>query len=135
MVPTLQELTGSWTLVDAKVEFENGEQKDIYGPSPSGSIMFADNRMMAVLTSSARLPSAAPDELFRTMMAYTGTFKLQGAELTINVDTAWTPSWVGTTQKRSASLDDAGLLSLRTEKQGHPLYPGQQVVGLLTWRK
>jgi len=90
--------------------------------------------MTAIVTNSARPPSAAPDELFRTMMAYAATFKLQGDELAINVETAWTPSWVGTTQKRSASLE-GGLLSLGTEKQGHPLYPGKQVVGVLTWRK
>jgi hypothetical protein len=130
-----EQLVGSWTLVAGKSEFENGDVMDIYGPNPAGSIIFtSNNRMMAVVTSRSRSASASPDELFRTMMAYTGTFDLKGNELTVAVDVAWVPGWVGAKQTRFLTLDD-DLLDIRTPKQDHPLFPGKKVVGLLTWRK
>lgn len=134
----LDQLAGGWSLVAAKFEFENGSVADMYGPDPSGSIVFtADKRITALLTSSSR-PAMTDDislaTLFRTMMAYTGRFKLHGNELVTSVEAAWVSEWVGSQQTRFVSLD-GDVLHIRTAKQTHALHPGEMLTGLLTWRK
>lgn len=129
-------LVGGWTLISARHEFDNGEVADMYGPLPVGSIVFTgQGRMMAILTSSARTPESPSHELFQSMMSYTGRFKLIDAELITIVDAAWIPNWVGSQQRRYATID-GDELSIRTDRHNdHPLYLGKWVVGLIVWRK
>jgi hypothetical protein len=42
--------------------------------------------------------SAVPAELFTTLIAYAGTYRLEGDKWTTKVEVAWIPEWVGTEQ-------------------------------------
>jgi hypothetical protein len=47
-----------------------------------------------------------------TLVAYSGTYSLEGDTWTTNVEVAWNPEWVGTKQVRSFKLDDKRLVVL-----------------------
>ena len=127
---------GGWTLVSARHEFDDTEPKEIYGPDPLGSIVFTPQfRMMAILTSRSHDTNAPPEILFQSMMAYTGHFRLEGNELITTVDAAWIPSWVGSEQRRFATIKDDQLFIRTNRHDNHPLYPGTPVVGEIVWER
>ena len=63
--------------------------------------------MFFVLTGEARKPGKTDKEradLLSTLVAYTGTYRIEGDTWTTKVDVAWNPEWVGTEQVRSFKL-------------------------------
>lgn len=131
-----KEIVGGWTLVAAQMQFEDGTTIDMHGPEPLGSVVFSDKRMSAIITHRAR-PARTNDslgDLFKTMLAYTGKYGIDGDELVTAVDAAWVPEWVGTTQRRVVEID-GDTLSLRTAKQPNPMQQGKLMTGVLTWKR
>ena len=87
--------------------------------------------MMSILTSRER-PHNDPTALFATMIAYSGSCRIENeARLIIEVDTAWHPAWIGTEQVRFFKVDN-GVLSITTPWQTHPSFPGRTARGVLT---
>jgi hypothetical protein len=125
-------LFGWWQILSSQVEFEDtGERVDTFGVDPLGHLAIERDRMMSILTSRER-PNNDPTALFETMIAYSGSYRVEDeGKLVIKVDTAWHPAWVGTEQVRFFRLDD-GVLSIATAWQTHPSFPGRMARGLLT---
>ena len=125
-------LFGWWKISSFRVEFEDtGERADIYGVDPSGHIVIEPGRIMSILTSRDR-PNNDPRSLFETMIAYCGSYHVEGKDkLIIKVDTAWHPAWIGTEQVRFFKVG-SGVLSMTTEWQTHPSFPGRVARGVLT---
>ncbi len=131
-----KEIVGGWTLVSAQMQFEDGTAIDMHGPDPLGSVVFTDKRMSAIITHRSR-PARTSDnlgDLFNTMLAYSGTYGIDGNELVTAVEAAWVPDWVGTTQRRVIEID-GDTLSLRTPKQPNPMQQGKIMAGVLTWQR
>lgn len=124
-------LLGWWEITSFHVELEDtGERLNTYGIDPLGHMVVTDDRIMSILTSRERADkdSAA---LFETMMAYSGSCRVEGdGELVIKVDTAWHPAWVGTEQHRFFKVD-GDILSTTTAWQTHPKFPGRMARGVL----
>ena len=76
-----------------QVEFEDaGECADTYGVNPLGHMVIERDRMMSILTSRER-PDNDPTALFETMIAYSGSCRVEDWDkLIIKVDTAWHPA-------------------------------------------
>jgi hypothetical protein len=132
-------LLGSWRLVSASFcDADTGEVFDLHGPNPTGSIIFgSDQRMMAIVISSKRIsPTTDPEAaaLLRDMSAYTGRFSVAGTKCTIEVDTAWHPAWENTRQIRFYELE-GDKLTLTSEANGHPSYPGRRGHGIIVWTR
>ena len=71
--------------------------------------------MFFMLTGEARKPAKTDQEraeLLNTLVAYSGTYGLEGDKWTTNVEVAWNPEWVGTKQVRSFQLDGERLIVL-----------------------
>ena len=47
-----------------------------------------------------------------TLIAYSGTYSVEGDQWTTNVDVAWNPEWVGTKQVRNFKVDGERLAVL-----------------------
>jgi Lipocalin-like domain len=61
-----------------------------------------------VLTGEGRKPAKTVQEradLLSSLIAYTGTYRLEGDTWITKVEVAWNPEWVGTEQKRSFKVD------------------------------
>jgi hypothetical protein len=65
--------------------------------------------MMSVLTGGDERKKPATDkdraELFQTMFAYTGKYRVEGDNVTVKVEASWNPAWVGTEQVRLLKLE------------------------------
>ena len=127
---------GTWKIVSFQFEVEGtGERRNVYDEHPIGvNVITAEGRFLTLLTASNRASTASASDLFDNMMAYSGLFRLQGNRLIVKVDTAWHPAWVGTEQTRSFKRD-GDTLSLISDFQEHPKFPGQRVRGILIWHK
>ena len=133
---TSHALVGIWKLVSFHVETEgSNEQRLWWDEHPVGFVIFTrEGRMLALLTAGDRIASATADQLIRTMCAYSGRYRVEGNRLSTTVDSGWLPAWVGTEQPRTFKRD-GDTLSLMTDFQDHPRYPGQRSRGVLMWRK
>ena len=105
-----EKLLGIWRLVSYEVESQAaGEREPLLGKSPTGNIIFtSDGRMMVLLTGEGRkAPNTDQDraELLKSMVAYTGMYRVEGDKWITKVDVADNPTRVGTEQARFYKLD------------------------------
>ncbi len=61
-----------------------------------------------MLTGDGRKPGKTAEEkaaLLDSLVAYTGTYRVEGDKWITKVEVAWNPEWVGTEQSRSFKVD------------------------------
>jgi hypothetical protein len=91
-----KDLHGTWKMISQSQKMlDTGEVRAGRGKAPRGYVMFgADGRMMGVILnenrpkpeSVAKLTDQQRVELFNTMNAYAGTYKLEGNKLTYSYE-------------------------------------------------
>jgi hypothetical protein len=134
----MESLLGTWRLASIRFEDADTEERvDMYGADPLGFLILTETgRMMVVVTARDRaLPKIEADtaELFGSMMAYTGEYRIEDGDRFITaVDVAWHPAWNRTEQTRYFEIQ-GDILSLSTSIQTHPLFPGRTGRGIITW--
>jgi hypothetical protein len=72
-------------------------------------------------------------ELFKTLIAYGGTFTINGKTVTHHVDISWNENWTGTAQVRNVRLE-GDKLYISTNPMPRP-EDGKPVIGVLAWEK
>ena len=117
------DLVGVWQLVSFEmVSPATGERLAARGEHPSGYIMFTPHgRMSVLITNEGRKPPVTDQDradLLQSMVAYAGTYRVDGDNWTTKVDVAANPVLVGTEQERSFRLQDDKL---------------QETTGLMQW--
>ena len=105
---------GTWKLVSQEVEVQaTGQKEPAMGEKPTGYAVFTpEGRVFFILTGEARKPAKTDQEradLLSTLVAYTGTYHVEGDKWTTKVEVAWIPEWVGTEQVRSLTVDGERL--------------------------
>ncbi|MBI4912637.1 MAG: lipocalin-like domain-containing protein [Acidobacteria bacterium] len=103
-------VAGSWKLVSYEVEVQSsGEKMHPMGKAPTGYVIFTpESRVWFVLTGEGRKPAKTAEEkaaLLDSVIAYTGTYRLEGDKWITSVEVAWNPAWVGTEQARNFKID------------------------------
>jgi Lipocalin-like domain len=107
-------IVGTWRLQSFVREVAaTGQRYNEFGQHPEGYISYLpDGRMHAILVTNSRPTPASlvpadneKIELFGTMIAYAGTYKVEGEKVVHNVDISWNQSWTGTQQIRFFQLD------------------------------
>jgi Lipocalin-like domain len=132
-------LVGSWKLVSwVHEDTETGVRKVLFGEHPTGCLVFtASGRVAAILTGEGRkLPKTLEDRIdaYGTMVAYSGTYRIDGSTLTTRVDIAWDQSKVGTDQVRFYKID-GDRMEIETPPFVIPHSDGRPVRSFLTWQK
>ena len=132
-----EQLIGVWKLQTWNVEFQDtGERKASHGTHPNGFVIFApEGRMMAVLTAEGRevpKPDAERAAAFKSMVAYSGIYRLEGDHWITKVDTSWNEALVGTDQVRFYRLE-GDMLTVTTPWTASVNFDGRIVRGHLTW--
>jgi hypothetical protein len=99
-------LLGIWKLVSYEIEIQaTGQREPVMGNNPTGYVIFTpESRVWFVLTGEGRKPAKTVQEraeLLDSLVAYTGTYRLEGEKWITKVEVAWNPAWVGTEQARS----------------------------------
>ena len=132
-------LVGSWRVQSYEIEFQDGaERRFPLGPRPNGHLVFgADGRMMAYLEADGRKAPASDAEraaAYRTLIAYTGKYRVDGDKWITKVDGSWNAEWVGTDQERSFTLE-GNRLTVVAQWNRNPLYDGRMTRGRLTFER
>ncbi len=130
-------LLGAWRLVSYEMEVQaSGAREDPLGKNPSGYILFtAEGRMMVVLTGEGRkAPNTDQDraDLLKSLVAYTGIYRIEGDKWITKVDVSANPAWVGTEQVRSFRLE-GDRLQESTSAMNRP--DKGMVRFILTWER
>jgi hypothetical protein len=90
---------------------ETGQTLDAFGPNPRGYLMYGQaGRMIVMIATSTRAKPESIEkmtdqqraDLFRSMVAYTGTYKFDGKSVEHHVDVSWNEVWAGTSLKLDA---------------------------------
>jgi hypothetical protein len=132
-------LVGVWKLVSLEYEFKDtGERKATFGENPSGYLIFTpEGRMMALAEAQGRRPPQTDAEraaVFQTMVAYSGTDRVEGDKWIVDIDLAWNPAIRGTRQTRSIRIE-GDRLHIVTEWRPNPNQGGKVTRGILVWRR
>jgi hypothetical protein len=133
-----QQLIGAWRLVSFEVETADGRIRFPYGHDATGSlVMTVEGRFIAILAAKGRRAAATDQDaqaLLRSMIAYTGRYRIDANRVITDVDTMWDESWQGAerTQIRFFTLD-GDTLSLITP----PMLSakGTQYTATITWTR
>jgi len=94
-------IVGVWKLVSVMYEDQATKaMTPIMGDHPRGyQIATPDGRWLALATPSDRTAPSTDEEAgrlgrFRTMIGYSGRYRVNGSTITTKVDVAWNESWV-----------------------------------------
>jgi hypothetical protein len=135
----MERIVGTWKLVS--VTYEDAQTKErapVLGERPNGyQIATPKGRWLALVTAEGR-PVPKTDEerarALRTMISYTGRFRLEDGKVVTKVEAAWNEAWVGTEQVRAYRFDGK-LLHLESPPMPHPNIGGRVVRVIVTWEK
>jgi Lipocalin-like domain len=86
-------LLGVWKLNGFVVEsVETKLRRYPFGQNPKGYVIITADRLITVLTGEGRKPPTTDDDWassFKTMIAYTGQYRIEDDRLITKVDAAW----------------------------------------------
>ncbi|MCK6385024.1 MAG: lipocalin-like domain-containing protein [Rhodocyclaceae bacterium] len=132
-------LVGTWKVLSFEMEYQDGRPASPWegGRNPVGFLIFTEQgRMMSMIEGVDRKPAKTDEErgaLLRTMIAYTGPYRLEGDKWITHVDASWVPSWTGTEQARFYKLD-GDRLQVTTAWFKYAMLSGEPMArGVLTW--
>ena len=92
---------------------------------------------MVIQTAEARgVPGSDADRAaaFRTMLAYSGTCRIEADQIVISVDIAWDEAWNGTEQVRTYRIENDRLY-IEAAPQAYANFGGRVLRGILVWAR
>jgi len=133
-------IVGTWTLVSVAYEDQaTGERTSLYGEYPKGiQIATPEGRWLALMTAEGRgVPQsdAQRAQALKTMIAYTGRYRVEGGNVVTKVEAAWNEAWVGTEQVRAVRFDGEDRLLLQSPPMPHPNINGKVVRVIVAWAR
>jgi len=133
-------IVGTWKLVS--VVYEDQQTKDrtpIYGEHPRGyQIATPEGRWLALVTAEGRkVPQTDEDraQALKTMISYSGKYRVEDGKVITKVEVAWNESWVGGEQVRFIRFDGDDLLHIESPPMPHPNIGGKVVRVIVTWQR
>jgi Lipocalin-like domain len=121
-------LVGSWRMVSYQRVLDNGEPQNGLGEHPKGFVILTpEGRAVLLTTADGRKPAsndAERAELWKSMVAYTGKYRVEGNDFITSVDVSWNEQWNGTEQRRHFNIEGDRLI-LTTSPAPSPIYPGK----------
>ena len=137
-----EHLLGTWRLVAFRAEVvETGQNIENFGKAPEGYLTYSrDGHMLVVMVKENRPKRADLKEmtdaeritLFNSLIAYGGTFQVNGDRITHNVDISWNENWTGTAQVRQFRIDGRRLTLTQAPQVGPD---GRRATAVLVWER
>jgi hypothetical protein len=134
-----QKIVGTWKLVSVVYEdVAGGDRTPVYGAHPKGvQIATPEGRWLALMTAEGRSAPRTDNEhaqALKTMIAYTGRYRIEDGKVVTKVEAAWNEAWVGTEQVRQARFD-GDRLYLESPPMPHPNVGGKTVRVIVEWER
>jgi hypothetical protein len=133
-------IIGTWKLVS--VVYEDAQTKDrtpMLGEHPSGyQIATLEGRWLALVTADGRpVPTTDEDraQVLRTMIAYSGRYRVEDGKVITKVEIAWKEAWVGGEQVRFLRFEGDDLLHIESPPMPHPNVNNKVVRVIVTWQR
>src|SRR5579859_1109298 len=102
-------LIGNWKLVSWQVIVDNEPPQDVFGSHPKGYLVLTrEGRSIVVTTAEGRKSGTSEAEraaLQRSMLAYSGKYRVERDDFITVVDVSWNEEWNGTEQRRHFKLE------------------------------
>ena len=132
-----ERIVGTWTLVSVVYEDQaTKERTPVLGEHPRGrQIATADGRWLALVTAEGRkVPQTDEDraKALRTMISYTGLFRVEDGKVITKVEAAWNEAWVGGEQTRFIRFEGDRLF-IESPPMPHPNQNNKVVRVIVIW--
>jgi hypothetical protein len=133
------DLVGTWNLLSCFMEdVETKERKDVWGEKPNGRLtLTTTGDWIVVQTAQGRkVPQSDEDRsaAFRSMLAYSGKYRVEGEKIVIKVDIAWDEVWTGAEQVRFFKCD-GNRLYIEAAPQRYPNLGDKVMRAVLIWQR
>src|SRR5882724_7578809 len=103
------DVVGIWKLVSWQILVEDEPAQNVFGSHPQGFLILTREGRSMVLTSAENRRGGMGDAeraaLHKSMLAYTGKYRVEGKDLVVIVDVSWNEEWNGTEQRRHFRID------------------------------
>jgi len=136
-------VVGVWQLVSyTATDPGTGTVNRPFGADAHGLAIYTAGGHMSLLVAGRERDGSARGSLTRSelraqwldsMFAYTGTYTVAGDTLTIHIDSAWQPSWVGTVKVRTLKLDH-DILTVTTPPMLSPV-DGKTYISVTSFKR
>lgn len=121
-------LVGTWKVISFETEYQaTGAREAILGKNPTGYTIYTpEGRTMSLITAAGLKPATTDQEranLWKSMVAWGGTYRVEGDKLILRADVSSMPTWVGTERVTFFRIDGDRLQTMPTEWVDAPLHP------------
>jgi hypothetical protein len=134
---SIELLTGNWRLVSWQV-IVDGRAQNSFGAKPRGYLVLTpEGRMFGMTVASDRTPGTGDTEraaLHKSMLAYTGKYRVEGDEFVTKVDISWNETWNGTEQRRQYRIEGKRLF-IETASAPSITHPGTTDFRRIVWER
>ncbi|HEY7662681.1 MAG TPA: lipocalin-like domain-containing protein [Xanthobacteraceae bacterium] len=134
-----QKIVGTWNLVSVVYEDQDTKQRTpVYGEHPRGrQIATPDGIWLALVTAEGRpVPKTEAEraQALRTMIAYTGRYRVADGKVVTKVEAAWNEAWVGGEQTRFIRFEGDRLF-IESPPMPHPNQNNKVVRVIVIWER
>jgi hypothetical protein len=133
-----EDLIGVWKLVSWQVIVDNEPPQDVFGLHPKGYLVLTrEGRAIVLTTAEGRksgMGEAQRAELHKSMLAYSGRYRIEGSDFITRVDVSWNEEWNGTEQRRHFRLDGDKLF-IETAPAPSIVFPGKTDYRRIVWQR
>jgi Lipocalin-like domain len=134
-----RQIVGTWALVSVVYEdVVSKERTPVYGEHPRGiQIATPEGRWLALMTAEGRaIPKSDAEraQALKSMIAYTGRYRVENGQVITKVEAAWNEAWVGGEQVRNIRF--AGdRLYIESPPMPHPNVNDKAVRVIVVWQR
>ncbi len=131
-------LIGTWKLVSWQVIVENEPPQNVFGSHPKGFLILTREGRSIVLTTAENRRKGMGDgeraALHKSMLSYSGKYRVEGNDLITVVDVSWNEEWNGTEQRRHFSIEGDKLF-IESAPAPSILFPGKVDFRRIVWER
>ena len=111
-------LAGTWRPISNQVTINGEPPRDYPGPNPRGHLILTpEGRMMALMVAGKRSfgdSDTAQAALLKSMLAYSGKYRIEGNDFVTMVDVSWNDTWSSTSNRHVFFKDGDALDNQRS---------------------
>ena len=115
---------------------EDGAPQDVFGAAPKGYLVLTpEGRSIVLTTATGRkggMDDASRVALHKSMLAYTGRYRVEGSDFVTAVEISWNEEWNGTEQRRHYRIE-GDTLFIETTPAPSMVSPGETDFRRLKW--
>jgi len=131
-------LIGNWKLVSWQVIVENEAPQNVFGSNPKGYLILTrEGRGIVVTTADNRKGGMGDTEraaLHKSMLAYSGKYRIEGNDFITLVDVSWNEDWNGTEQRRHFRIEGDKLF-IESAPAPSIVFPGKTDFRRIVWER